>query len=217
MFLESNRQYSLVDRLISHGDHILRTICGKPLVTERANPAANVEDTELTPVEKRHVTGLMRVNHAGEVAAQGLYQGQAITARDSIIRDTMQRSAQEENDHLAWCQTRIEELAGHTSYLNPAWYIGSLLMGMAAGLAGDKWSLGFVEETEHQVTKHLHEHEQQLPPHDQKTAKIVAQMKLDEATHADKANHAGAETLPSVVKKLMSLTAKVMTSTAYYV
>ena len=217
MFLEANREYSVFDKMISHFDHALRTVVGKPLVTTRQNPAQNVPVSELNTKEKQQVAGLMRVNHAGEVAAQGLYQGHMLTARTDKTRVDMEQSAQEENDHLAWCEARLEELDSHKSYLSPAWYAGSLLIGMAAGLAGDKWSLGFVEETEQQVTDHLERHQEQLPEQDLKTAAIINQMKIDETQHAEKANQAGAQALPEVIRKLMQITAKIMTSTAYHV
>lgn len=217
MFLEQNRSYSLIDCTIAHIDHGLRTLFGKPLTTKRPSPGKEISETELSLAERRQVLALMRVNHSGEVAAQGLYQGQALTCRDPLINSTLEQSAQEENDHLVWCKDRLQELGGQTSFLNPIWYLGSLCIGMLAGMAGDTWSLGFVEETEHQVTLHLSSHEQRLPAHDQKTASILAQMKIDEANHADKARYAGAYELPTGVKYLMQLTAKIMTSTAYYI
>ena len=217
MFLDDERHYSLLDKAIAHFDHALRTIAGKPLTTDRPHPAEDTPEAELSVTEKKHVAGLMRVNHAGEVSAQGLYQGQSLTARDANIRQNMAESAKEENDHLAWCENRLHELGSHKSVLAPVWYTGSLLIGMIAGLAGDKWSLGFVEETEQQVTNHLENHETRLPDQDQKTAKIIAQMKLDEAEHAAKANQAGAEELPYAIKSLMQAVSKVMTSTAYYI
>jgi len=171
----------------------------------------------LTSAEKRHIAGLMRVNQAGEVAAQGLYQGQALAAKNLSIKQAMQRSAHEENDHLNWCQNRLKELDSHTSCLNLVWYTGSLLIGIIAGLVGDQWSLGFVEETELQVTQHLMNHQQRLPAHDLKTAKILQQMQIDEAAHADKAKSEGGEELPLAIKKIMQLFSKVMTSTAYYI
>lgn len=217
MFLEANRRYTLADHAVAHFDHALRTLLGKPLVTERQYPAADIDEPSLTSEEKSEIAGLMRVNHSGEVAAQGLYQGQALTAKNSAVKVAMEHSAREENDHLAWCQRRLAELQGRRSYLDPVWFTGSLLIGMIAGLAGDQWSLGFVEETEQQVTAHLSGHEERLPKHDLKTTKIIQQMKLDEATHADSANSAGAEALPFFIKKIMQFTAKIMTSAAYYI
>ena len=198
-----------------HLDTGLRTIFGRPRVTERSNPAENIEDAELTQAEKELAGRLMRINHAGEVAAQGLYEGQALTARLPEVRDKMERAAMEENDHLAWCESRINELGSHKSLLNPLWYSGSLAIGAIAGLAGDKWSLGFVTETERQVVRHLDSHLAQLSEKDQKSRAILVQMKEDEGHHATTALHAGGAELPTPIKKLMALTSKVMTKTAF--
>ena len=159
----------------------------------------------------------MGINHSGEVAAQGLYQGQAMTARLPEVRDKMERAAEEENDHLDWCESRIKEMGTHTSYLNPLWYVGSVAIGAAAGLAGDKWSLGFVAETENQVVKHLDEHLSKIDTEDKKTHAILKQMKADEDQHATTALHAGGAQLPSPVKKLMALSSKVMTKTTFWI
>ncbi len=213
----TTRHYSPVDRLIGNIDNAMRTIFGKPQVTERANPAQEIADTRLSPQERRHVAGLMRVNHAGEVSAQGLYTGQALTARLPDVREKMERAAMEENDHLAWCETRLDELESHKSLLNPVWYFGSLTIGAIAGVAGDKWSLGFVAETEHQVIRHLDEHLERLPPQDERSRAILTQMKEDEAHHATVAlQHGGAE-LPGPVKLMMKTTSKIMTTLAYRV
>ena len=198
-----------------HLDTGLRTVFGRPRVTERSNPAENIADTELTQAEKELAGRLMRINHAGEVAAQGLYEGQALTARLPDVRDKMERAAMEENDHLAWCESRINELGSHKSLLNPLWYGGSLAIGAIAGLAGDKWSLGFVTETERQVVRHLDSHLAQLSDKDQKSRAILEQMKEDEGHHATTALHAGGAELPTPIKKLMALTSKVMTKTAF--
>ena len=198
-----------------HLDTGLRTVFGRPRVTERSNPAENIADTELTQAEKELAGRLMRINHAGEVAAQGLYEGQALTARLPDVRDKMERAAMEENDHLAWCESRINELGSHKSLLNPLWYGGSLAIGAIAGLAGDKWSLGFVTETERQVVRHLDSHLAQLSDKDQKSRAILEQMKEDEGHHATAALHAGGAELPTPIKKLMALTSKVMTKTAF--
>lgn len=210
-----NRRMSPVDNLIANIDQGMRTIFGKPDVTERPNPAANVEEPALNEQEKRHSAGLMRVNHAGEIAAQALYQGQALTARNSTVREKMERAAQEENDHLDWCESRLKELDSHTSYLAPFWYAGSLAIGAIAGAAGDKWSLGFVVETERQVEKHLDNHLDDISENDKKSRVIIEQMKEDEIHHADMALNAGGAPLPAPVKALMKLTSKVMTKTAY--
>ena len=209
------RHYSPADKFLMHLDTGLRTVFGRPRVTERSNPAENIADTELTQAEKELAGRLMRINHAGEVAAQGLYEGQALTARLPDVRDKMERAAMEENDHLAWCESRINELGSHKSLLNPLWYGGSLAIGAIAGLAGDKWSLGFVTETERQVVRHLDSHLAQLSDKDQKSRAILEQMKEDEGHHATAALHAGGAELPTPIKKLMALTSKVMTKTAF--
>jgi ubiquinone biosynthesis monooxygenase Coq7 len=159
----------------------------------------------------------MRVNHAGEISAQALYQGQALTAKLPDVRDKMEQAAEEEFDHLNWCQSRLSELDSHTSVLNPAWYAGSFVIGALAGAAGDKWSLGFVAETEHQVVRHLDEHLEKLPAQDARSRAILERMKYDEAQHATVALQSGGAKLPFVVKKLMQLTSKVMTRTAYWI
>lgn len=160
---------------------------------------------------------LMRVNHAGEVAAQALYQGQALTARDPNVQQKLIESAQEENDHLAWCRHRAESLGGQTSLLDPLWYAGSLAIGATAGLIGDKWSLGFLAETEHQVTEHIERHLDRVPESDQKTRAILEQMKIDEMHHATVAVENGAAELPGPVKQLMTGVSKVMTKTAFWI
>jgi len=209
------RHYSPADKFLMHLDTGLRTVFGRPRVTERPNPAENIEETELSQAEKELAGRLMRINHAGEVAAQGLYEGQALTARLAEVRDKMERAAMEENDHLAWCESRINELGSHKSLLNPLWYGGSLAIGAIAGLAGDKWSLGFVTETERQVVRHLNSHLAQLSDKDQKSRAILEQMKEDEGHHATTALHAGGADLPRPIKKLMALTSKVMTKAAF--
>lgn len=212
----NTRHYSFTDKLCMQIDLALRTIFGKPRTTNRENPAKYIKEQALSTEQQRHSQGYMRVNHCGEVCAQALYQGQALTTRNKTIQVHMQTAALEENDHLAWCESRLKELNSHTSYLNPIWYLGSLLLGIAAGIAGDKWSLGFLAETERQVTKHLEGHLQTLPENDRKSLSIVEQMAIDEKQHADTAIHAGAAELPDVIKTLMSVTAKAMTMTAYY-
>ena len=213
----NHRRYSPVDRVLLHIDTAVRTLAGRPQVTERANPADTAPDCDMAAPQARHAAGLMRVNHAGEVAAQGLYEGQSLTARLPDVRDKMRRAAQEENDHLAWCEQRIHELDQRTSLLNPLWYGGSVAIGMLAGLAGDKWSLGFVAETERQVVRHLDDHLDRLPPDDRKSRAIIEQMKEDEQHHATTALEAGGAALPAPIKKLMSLTSKLMTRTAYWI
>jgi ubiquinone biosynthesis monooxygenase Coq7 len=210
-------QYSTLDYLIINFDQGLRTVFGQPLGTARPNPADKQTDAELSETEKREVIGLMRVNHSGEVSAQALYQGQALTAQSEEVRNNMQQSAWEENDHLIWCQKRVEELGGQTSLLNPIWYVGSFTIGAVAGTVGDKYSLGFVAETEKQVVKHLEEHLLRLPQQEQKSQAILEQMKQDEAHHATMAIKSGGVPLPSTVRWIMGKMSKVMTKTAYWI
>jgi ubiquinone biosynthesis monooxygenase Coq7 len=197
-------------------DQALRTLFGRPQVTERPNPAQNVDEPELSTHQRDLVGRLMRINHTGEVCAQALYQGQALTAKLPEVRSSMERAALEENDHLDWCESRLKELDNRKSLLNPLWYAGSFMIGAAAGLAGDKWSLGFVAETEHQVESHLDEHLGQLPAQDEKSRKILEQMKDDEIHHATTALEAGGVELPPPIKLAMQLTSKLMTKSVYY-
>ena len=210
-----SRQFSLFDRLIDHADDALRTIAGTHTEALRDNPAGNESEADLSDEEKTHTAGLMRVNHTGEVCAQALYQGQALTARLPRVRKAMGVAAKEEEDHLAWCEDRLQELDSHTSLFNPIWYAMSFGIGAAAGIAGDRWSLGFVEETEIQVCAHLNEHIEKLPIQDVRSKKILTQMHEDEAKHALMAKRAGAATLPKPIKKMMASVSKVMTTTAY--
>jgi ubiquinone biosynthesis monooxygenase Coq7 len=199
-------------------DQALRAVHTRPPTTGRPYPADAVTPAQpLSEAERRLSGRLLRVDHAGEVAAQGLYQGQALTAHEPKVRERMQRSAEEENDHLAWCDRRIETLGSYTSHLGPLWYLGSYTIGALAGLAGDRWSLGFVRETERQVIRHLDEHLGRLPPQDQESRAILEQMKVDEAHHAYVAERAGAVELPAPVRGLMRLVSKVMTTTAYWI
>ena len=209
------RHYSPIDRLLGSFDQALRTVFGRPQVTERPNPSTGIDDAELSTTEAAEVSGLMRVNHAGEVCAQALYQGQALTARLPQVRKSMERAAQEENDHLDWCETRLKELGSHTSHLNPLWYAGSFAIGAVAGIAGDKWSLGFVAETERQVVRHLDAHLARLPVQDARSRAVLERMREDELHHATTAVEAGGADLPAPVKRLMTLTSKVMTGLAY--
>ena len=214
-----SRKYTPLDRFIIEVDQILVAVCSTNQVTEhhRPSPATDVADTPLDSAERRHSEGLMRVNHAGEVSAQALYQGQALTSHDTRVRQSMQQSAREEVDHLAWCAQRLNELGGHTSYLNPFWYLGSFTIGILAGLTGDKWSLGFVAETERQVVSHLQGHIQELPQQDLKSRAIVKQMMEDETQHGVTAMETGGVELPSVIRKLMKISSQVMTKTAYWI
>ena len=212
-----SRQHTPVDRLLVNFDQAVRTLFGRPQTTERPDPAEGLPETELSDRERKHIARLMRINHTGEVCAQGLYQGQALTAKQAETRERMARSAQEENDHLAWCERRIEQLGDRKSLLNPLWYAGSFAIGAAAGFAGDKWSLGFVVETERQVEAHLDGHLAAVPHDDARTRAILGQMKEDEIHHAEVAQNAGGVDLPAPVKLAMKLTSKVMTSAVYWV
>lgn len=211
------RSLSPIDQLIVQSDHALRTIFGRPVTTERKNPSDGNTENDLSEAERKCSASLMRVNHSGEVSAQALYQGQALTARLDEVRQSMERAALEENDHLAWTERRLSELSSHKSFLNPVWYCGSFAIGAVAGLLGDKWSLGFVAETEHQVIDHLDSHLQKLPKKDIRSEAILKQMKIDEAHHATVALEGGGAELPWPVKTLMTAMSKVMTTSAYYV
>jgi ubiquinone biosynthesis monooxygenase Coq7 len=214
--LTARRDYSPFDRLLIQLDLGLRTLAGNPIPTDRPNPASAQPEADLDDAERREAARLMRINHTGEVCAQALYQGQALTARDDSVKRLMQESAAEENDHLVWCKSRIEELGGRVSYLNPLFYTGSLALGAAAGLAGDRWSLGFLAETERQVESHLKGHLGRLPENDDRSRAIVEQMKIDERKHATTATDAGGAELPAPVRHLMRLMSKVMTRTTYW-
>jgi ubiquinone biosynthesis monooxygenase Coq7 len=206
---------ALIDRFIIEFDTALRSVVGGAHA-HRPTPGSDIQSTTLLDVKEReHAAGLMRVNHVGEVCAQALYQSQKLVARNPEIRQMLDHSGQEEIDHLAWCETRLQELGSHTSYLNPIWYAGSFAIGLAAGLAGDKWSLGFVAETEKQVENHLESHLQKLPVEDERSRAIVDQMRIDEIEHGQAAISAGGAALPEPIQKLMQAMSKVMTSTAY--
>ncbi len=212
----TNRNLSGLDRLIVNFDQSVRTVFGRPKVTGRPNPADGLPDMEMDERQRRAAAGYMRVNHTGEVCAQALYQGQALTARSAEVRKRMEGASAEENDHLDWCETRLRELESRTSLLNPVWYAGSFAIGAVAGLVGDRWSLGFVAETEHQVVDHLDGHLQRLPESDARSRAILAQMREDEDRHARTAMEAGGTRLPVPVRRLMALTSKLMTRTTYY-
>jgi 3-demethoxyubiquinol 3-hydroxylase len=205
-----------IDQLIIGFDRALRTLSGT-VSGARPNPAVGVVGPDLTPDERRHAAGLMRVNHTGEVCAQALYQAQALVARDPEVRQCFAAAAREEEDHLAWTQDRLSELGDRTSIANPFWYAGSFAIGLAAGLAGDRANLGFVVETERQVEEHLSSHIDRLPVGDARSRAIVAAMRDDEIRHGMAASVAGARKLPLPVRALMRATAKLMTLTAYRV
>lgn len=210
----TSRALSPLDRLLVDAQNALGTLAGKPLA-RRPNPAADTADVELDASERRHAAGLMRINHVGEVCAQGLYFGQAAVARDPQTREHLLEAAQEETDHLAWCADRLEELDSRPSLFNPFWYVGSYSLGVLAGLRGDGWNLGFVVETEHQVEAHLDEHLQSLPEADLRSREIIKVMKADEARHADHAEQAGARILPQPIPALMTAASNLMKAVAY--
>ena len=205
-----------LDKFIIGFDHALRTLL-TPAQTLRPVPGTQLPQVELNDAEKHESSALMRVNHTGEICAQALYQGQALTARNAEVQNTLAQAAREETEHLAWTERRIAELSGRKSILNPLWYGGSLAMGAFAGILGDKWNLGFLAETERQVTAHLAGHLKRLPHHDEKSRAIIAQMQIDEAGHATSAMAHGGVELPMPVKMMMKLGSKVMTGTAYWV
>lgn len=211
-----DRQLTPLDRLIAGLDHALRTVAAKP-VAARANPAAGMPRVPLDAAARAEAGRLMRVNHAGEVAAQALYVGQALVARDAVTRTALERAAAEEGDHLAWCADRLRELDTPASALTPLWYAGSFAIGAAAGLAGDRWSLGFVVETERQVEQHLDAHLDRLPAEDHASRAVLAQMKADEVRHGAAARAAGGSDLPQPVQRAMRLASRLMTRTAYWI
>jgi len=213
----TNRRYSPTDRVLINLDQALRTLFGRPHTTDRPNPAAGIAEADLDPAQRRHIARLMRINHTGEVCAQALYHGQVLTARLPEVKRTIERAAREESDHLDWCARRIQDLGDRKSLLNPLWYAGSFALGALAGLAGDKWSLGFVVETEHQVEAHLDGHLSEIPPADEKTRRVLEAMKADEMQHAASAKSAGGASLPGPVKLAMRLTSRLMTKSVYWV
>lgn len=207
------RKFNLLDSLLIEVDQSLRVTHAKAPVTKRKNPSAEIECIDLSDDETLLSARLMRINHAGEVSAQGLYRGQAMMSKSEDVRRQMKVSADEENDHLSWCESRLESLNSHKSYLNPVWYLGSFGIGALAGLAGDRWSLGFVKETEDQVGKHIDSHLIKLPKNDIASRAVLEQMKIDEAHHAEVAVEAGAVKLPLPIRKIfMPFISKVMTT-----
>ena len=205
------RHYSLVDHVIGHVDRALNNIFIAQH-TQREYPAGQAGEDNLSAEQKKKAAGLMRVNHAGEMAAQALYHGQSLIARDKTLKDKLKHASEEEADHLNWCRRRLEELGEQPSRLDPFWYAGSFAIGIVAGVAGDRWNLGFLAETEYQVVRHLDSHLQRLPEEDKRSRAIVEQMKIDELGHAHLAEDLGAATLPEVVKAGMKITSRVMTT-----
>lgn len=206
----------MIDRLIIEFDKGLRTVLAEAQ-TVRPFPDRSCIEHPLEAHEKRHAAALMRINHSGEVCAQALYNGQALTARNPATEAALREASQEETEHLAWCEKRIHELGSHKSLLNPIWYTGSFAIGALAGALGDKWNLGFLAETENQVGKHIENHLQKLPAQDEKSRAILEQMKVDEAKHATTAITHGGAPLPWPVKLAMKISSKVMTKTTYWI
>jgi ubiquinone biosynthesis monooxygenase Coq7 len=214
--LVPGRTYSWLDQLLTPADEALKTLFATSR-SVRPSPAEAEPENLSIPAERRQVAGLMRVNHAGEIAAQALYRGHALVSHAEATRIAMLEAGREENDHLAWCAERIQELDGHTSVLNPLWYAGSFIIGAIAGLAGDRASLGFVGETERQVVAHLEGHLRRLPMQDARSRAILQQMRNDEERHGHDAMSAGGATLPAPVRALMQSTASVMTAIARWI
>jgi len=211
------RALSFVDKLIVSGDQALRTLVANAATASRPSPADSevAPDLPLSTDQQQHVAGLMRVNHTGEVCAQALYQGQALTAKLPKVRAEMEQAAIEEIDHLVWCEQRLSQLGSHTSVLNPLFYAASFSLGALAGLAGDRWSLGFVAATEEQVCEHLQQHLTELPDQDQQSRAVLEQMLIDEQAHGSHALAAGGQVFPQQVKSVMTAISKLMTATSY--
>lgn len=209
------RKLSPIDKLLIGADRGLKALMPGSAAARRPSPAEGLADNPLSEDGRRHVAGLMRINHTGEVCAQALYHGQSLTAKSHSVKNSMQSSAEEEVDHLAWCEQRLRELGSHTSRLNPLFYASSFALGAAAGALGDRISLGFVAATEEQVSEHLREHLAQLPADDHRTRAILQQMLSDESAHADKALAAGGRHFEPRLKRLMSLASKLMTVSTY--
>ena len=210
-------QRSTIDQFLIQFDQALRTCVPGTTEANRESPAANADEIELSNLEKQHAAGLMRINHTGEVCAQALYQGQATTALLGEVRKSMEQAAEEEVDHLAWCEQRLTELDSRPSVLNFLWYTLSFGLGAAAGLAGDKWSLGFVAETEHQVCEHLEDHLSKLPKQDNKSRVILEQMIADEKHHEETARQAGGLEPPIAIRQAMNAMSQLMKKTTYHI
>ena len=208
---------NIIDRIITQLDQALRVSLAPAPAADRESPSVKLSEASLEHDEREHAAGLMRINHTGEVCAQALYAGQAVTARLPEVRTEMEQAAREEIDHLRWCDERLDALGSRASRLNPVWYAGSFVIGAVAGLAGDKWSLGFVESTERQVEAHLDSHLDSLPKSDQRSRAVVSQMKEDEARHAELAAQSGAAHLPRPIQGVMAATAGLMKWVAYRV
>lgn len=204
--------FTRLDKAIMHFDRMLRSNPLANRAPNRPSPAENIPATDhLSDQERKLSVSLMRINHSGEICAQALYQGQALTARSQQQYNNLLQSAQEETDHLFWCKNRLQDLNGRPSLLNPIWYAGSFAIGALAGCAGDKISLGFLAETEHQVTAHIDRHLRKISYKDNKSRAVLQQMRIDELQHATQAESAGAAQLPVAIKFLMGFTSKIMT------
>ena len=215
--MSKQRSYTVIDNLLTAFDQGLRVLMNNTPAASRQNPAKEMPETNLSTYERKHSISLLRVDHAGEICAQALYQGQALGARESSIIDKLKQAAKEENDHLKWCHERISELQGRVSYLNPLWYGGAFSLGLIAGAIGDRWSLGFLAETEWQVVEHLNNHLQEVSVDDKKSQAILRTLRDDEQHHATVAEQIGAHELPYPIKLLMRVMSKVMTTTAYWI
>jgi ubiquinone biosynthesis monooxygenase Coq7 len=213
----SLRHYTVIDTLLFHVDDTIRTVFGSPQSAGRPNPADEIPQPDLSTTERTQSARLMRVNHTGEICAQALYQGQALTAQHAELRTQLAQAALEEGDHLAWCKTRLKELDSHASLLNPLFYAGSFVIGAVNGKVGDRWNLGFLAETERQVVNHLEEHLNRLPSQDQKSRAILEKMKAEEMAHENHAQSAGGIKLPLPIRSLMRATAKVMTKSTFWI
>jgi ubiquinone biosynthesis monooxygenase Coq7 len=215
--MEKQRRYTPLDRALIEFDHAARTILGKSATARREYPAATLDDPMLTEGSRRLAGRLMRVNHAGEVSAQALYRGQAAVTPTRRVRERMMDAAEEEQDHLAWCARRLDELDSRRSRLDGFWYLGSFAIGALAGIAGDRYSLGFVAETERQVEQHLAGHLQRLPADDARSRRVIETMQADEVRHGHAATQAGGRKLPRPVQRVMRFASRVMTSVAFWV
>lgn len=213
----SSPHHTFMDTILFQVDDTLRTLFGSPQSAGRPNPAQETLQPALSNTERRQSARLMRVNHTGEICAQALYQGQALTAQRPELRSQLTQAAREEGDHLTWCKTRLKELNSHTSVFNPIFYAGSFVIGAVNGKVGDRWNLGFLAETERQVVNHLEDHLNQLPIQDQKSRAILEQMKVDEMAHENDACNAGGIKLPLPIRLLMGVTAKFMTKSTFWV
>ena len=213
--MADDSKFALLDKCLIQFDQALRTCVPGSNQAKRVSPAETINENDFSAEERKHIAGLMRINHTGEVCAQALYQGQAVTARLLDVRESMAHAAEEEIDHLSWCEERLDQLNSHPSILNPLWYALSYGVGALAGIAGDRWSLGFVAETEEQVCEHLEDHLEKIPEQDNKSKAILEQMIIDEKQHGESARDAGGAELPLPVRQAMTFMSQVMKKTTY--